>query len=360
MKKNTIRLLILAALLLACLMIVLFKTGVIHGANRTPKSDIFAVKDTAKVTKVFIASMAGDNVLLTRKDGIWYVQDSIRAMDSKVEDLLSTIRNVTLQQTVPKTAQSNINKMMSVNAIKVEIYQTKPKFTLFGMQFFTKERLVKTYYMGPATMDNMANFAILEGLDEPCIVHNPGFKGFLTPVYSFKPVDWFNSDLFSTKITRIKTLEVKDFEHPEYSFTVEKTGARFFALYDAQHQLVPDYDTVKLLDMLAEYRDKNYELFITGLTEEQRDSIFRFNHFKTITLTDIDGHKTTLEMYRKLTPDALSLDAILGEDAAPNELPYNRDRFYAILNGNKQNLVQCQYYHFDRQLQPLPYFLKRQ
>ena len=70
MKKNTIRLLILAALLLACLLIVLFKTGVIHGANRTPKSDIFAVKDTANVTKVFIASMAGDNVLLTRKH--WY------------------------------------------------------------------------------------------------------------------------------------------------------------------------------------------------------------------------------------------------------------------------------------------------
>ena len=360
MKKNAIRLISVAALLLVCLMIVLFKTGVNHGANRTPKSDIFAVKDTASVTKVFIASMTGDNVLLTRKEGVWYVQDSIRAMDSKVEELLSTIRNVTLQQTVPKTAQSNINKMMSVNAVKVEIYQTRPKFKLFGMNLFTKERLVKTYYMGPATMDNMANFAILDGFNEPCIVHSPGFKGFLTPTYSFKAVDWLSSDLFSTKITRIKTLEVNDFEHPENSFTVEKAGARFFALYDARHQLVPDYDTVRLLDMLAEYRDKNYELFVTGLSAEQRDSIFRFNRFKTITLTDVDGKKTSLEMFRKLTPDDLSLDAIFGEDEPTDELPYNRDRFYAILNGNYQNLVQCQYYHFDRQLQPLSYFLKRQ
>ena len=159
---------------------------------------------------------------------------------------------------------------------------------------------------------------------------------------------------------KVKAFSESDFENPENSFTIEKTGARFFALYDAQHQLVPDYDTVKLLDMLAEYRDKNYNQFVTDLSAEQRDSIFRFNHFKTITLTDIDGQKTTLEMYRKLTPDALSLDAILGEDATPNELPYNRDRFYAVLNGNKQNLVQCQYYHFDRQLQPLSYFLKRQ
>ena len=49
-----------------------------------------------------------------RHDDGWYVQDSIKAMPAKVNDLLSTIHNVELQQTVAKTAQSNINKMMSV------------------------------------------------------------------------------------------------------------------------------------------------------------------------------------------------------------------------------------------------------
>lgn len=360
MKKNRIYLIIIAILLVISLILVLFKTGALHGRNSSPKSDLFAVKDTANITKVFIASMAGDKVLLTRRDGVWYVQDSIRAMPEKVEELLSTIRNITLQQTVAKTAQSNINKMMSVNAVKVEIYQNAPKFTIFKHGFFTKERLVKTYYMGPATMDNMANFAIIEGFDEPCIVHNPGFKGFLTPTYSFRPVDWYNCDLFSTKITRIKKLDVQDFDNPENSFSVEKVGPRFFALYDAQHQLVADYDTVRLLDMLAEYRDKNYELFIDNMAAEKRDSIIRFYHFKTITLEDVDGQKTMLEMYRKTTPDNFYLDAIVGNANDSENEPYNRDKFYAALNGDYRNLVQCQYYHFDRQLQPLSYFLKHQ
>ena len=130
-------------------------------------SDIFAVKDTNNITKIFIADMNGEYSLLTRRDDGWYVQDSVKAMTVKVNDLLSTIHNVTLRQTVAKTAQSNINKMMSVNAVKVEIYQKAPKFKLFGIPFFTKERNVKTYYMGPSTMDNIANYAILEGFDEP-------------------------------------------------------------------------------------------------------------------------------------------------------------------------------------------------
>lgn len=357
MKKKTIYIILAAVLLVGCLLLILAKTGTI--GKKEPMSDIFAVKDTNNITKIFIADMNGEYSLLTRRDDGWYVQDSVKAMTVKVNDLLSTIHNVTLRQTVAKTAQSNINKMMSVNAVKVEIYQKAPKFKLFGIPFFTKERNVKTYYMGPSTMDNIANYAILEGFDEPCIVHIPGFRGFLTPFYAFNPVDWYSCDLFSTKITRIQSLLVEDFENPEESFYVEKSGPRFFNLYNIHKELITDYDTAKLLDMLAEYRDKNYEVFVTGMSDAAKDSILRYNHFKTITLTDVNGEKTTLDMYRKMEPDPYYLDAIIGREELEQEEPYNRDKFYAVLNGNTKDLVQCQYYHFDRQNQPLSNFLKQ-
>lgn len=357
MKKKTIYIILAAVLLVGCLFLILAKTGTI--GKREPMSDIFAVKDTNNITKIFIADMNGEYSLLTRRDDGWYVQDSVKAMTVKVNDLLSTIHNITLRQTVAKTAQSNINKMMSVNAVKVEIYQKAPKFKLFGIPFFNKERNVKTYYMGPSTMDNVANYAILEGFDEPCIVHIPGFRGFLTPFYAFNPVDWYSCDLFSTKITRIQSLLVEDFENPEESFYVEKSGPRFFNLYNIHKELIADYDTAKLLDMLAEYRDKNYEVYVMGMSDAAKDSILRYNHFKTITLTDVNGEKTTLDMYRKLEPDPYYLDAIIGREDVAQEEPYNRDKFYAVLNGNTKDLVQCQYYHFDRQNQPLSNFLKQ-
>ena len=358
MKKKIIAIILGCLLLVGCLCLILAKTGKIGKVK--PTSELFAVKDTNNITKIFIADMTGMHALLVRHDDGWYVQDSVKAMSQKMDELLSTIHNITLQQIVAKTAQSNINKMMSVNAIKVEIYQNAPKFKLFGIPFFKKERNVKTYYMGPSTMDNVANFAILEGFDEPCIVHIPGFRGFLTPFYAYNPVEWYSCDLFSTKITRIQSLQVEDFEHPEESYYVEKTGARFFSLYNINKEQITAYDTAKLLDMLSEYRDKNYELYVSNMTNGAKDSIIKFNHFKTITLTDVDGNKTTLDMYRKLEMDPYYLDAIVGGmERAKNE-PYNRDRFYAVFNGDDSHLVQCQYFHFDRQLQPLSYFLKQQ
>jgi len=356
-KKKILYIILAAAVIVGCLIGVLYENDVI--GSKQPKSDLFAVQDTNNITKIFIADMNGMYTLLTRHEDGWYVQDSVKAMPAKVNDLLTTIHNIRLQQTVAKSAQSNINKMMSVNAVKVEIYQNAPKFTVFGIPFFTKERNVKTYYMGPSTMENIANFAILEGFDEPCIVHIPGFRGFLTPVYAFNPVDWYNCDLFSTKITRIQSLMVQDFENPENSYYVEKSGARFFNLYNVHNELIADYDTAKLLDMLSEYRDKNYEMYVSNMSDESKDSILRYNHFKTITLTDVDGNKTTLDMYRKMELDPYYLDAIVGGIERAGDEPYNRDRFYAILNGNTKNLVQCQYYHFDRQNQPLSFFLKQ-
>lgn len=358
MKKKNIIFLIAGLLVIGLLVAILYENGV-FASKKQPNSNIFAVKDTANITKIFIADVNGEHSLLVRKDGAWYIEDSIRVQPQKMNDLLSTIHNVSLQQTVAKSAQSNINKMMSVNAVKVEIYQVAPKFTVFGIPFFKKERNVKTYYMGPSTMDNVANYAVLEGFSEPCIVHIPGFRGFLTPFYSYKPHEWYNCDLFDTKITRIQSLMVQDFEHPEESYYVEKVGPRFFNLYNYQNEQITDYDTVKLLDMLAEYRDKNYEILIDNVTKESRDSIIKYNHFKTIELTDVDGKKTRLDMFRKLELDEYYLDAIVGGMERSDNEPYNRDKFYAILNGDTKKLVQCQYFHFDRQNQPLSYFLKQ-
>ena len=65
-------------------------------------------------------------------------------------------------------------------------------------------------------------------------------------------------------------------------------------------------------------------------------------------------------MFRKKELDPYYLDAIFGEEVQAGDDPYNRDKFFAVLNGNTKDLVQCQYFHFDRQNQPLSYFLKQQ
>ena len=350
MKKNALYIILAAVLVVAAIVAVLFKTGVIKTSNDHLSFDAFAVKDTNNITKIFLADMDGEYVLLQRTAAGWVVQDSILVMKPIMEEFLTTIASLSVKQVVPKTGQNTINKVLSTSAIKVEIYQTKPKFKLFGMEFGVKERKTKTYYMGPATMDNMSNFALLEGSNDPYIVYIPGFRGFATPIYSTNYADWINHDIFQTKITRIQTAEFIDFEHPEESFKAVKTGARFFDIYDYQNQKVVTYDTLKLIDMLSEFRDKNFEDIVLSFTPEKIDSIYRTRHFKTISITDLEGNKTTMELCYKLIPEEQEDGTVV--------MAQDEDNFFGIINNNYQKIYLCQYYHFDRQVQPLSYFTK--
>ena len=64
-----------------------------------------------------------------------------------------------------------------------------------------------------------------------------------------------------------------------YHISIKKP---FFNLFNAQHQQIADYDTVKLLDMLAEYRDKNYEKFKLVANELNSDICYFGNKGITV------------------------------------------------------------------------------
>ena len=135
-----------------------------------------------------------------------------------------------------------------------------------------------------------------------------------------------------------------------------KKGARFFDLFNEGGELVPQYDTTKVIDMLSEYREKNFESIVTDLDAKERQRILDSNLFKTIILKDVDGNQTQLDLYRMEDDE----DATPYSDATMTDeisSMYNRDRFYGVVNNNPKVLYKLQYYHFDRQVQPLSYFL---
>lgn len=356
MNKNRL-ILIIASVCVVLAIVALIITKNVKGESAI--SEIFAVEHPENIDKIFIADMNGNQVTLTKAENGWMVNDSVVALQSNIDDLLHILGNLTVRQSVPEKAQSTINKVLSNGAVKVEIYEYAPKFTLFGIKFFNKERKTKTYYMGPATQDNLANFALLEGMDEPYIIHVPGFRGFITPRFSQFAVTWVSHNIFATKITRIESLEVTDLERPAESFKLVKKGARFFDMYNAEGTLLSAYDTTKVIDMLSEYREKNFESIVTDLEPAERERILDSNLFKIIILKDVEGHKTELKLFRMEDDEDLrEYDDVTISDEVGGM--YNRDRFYGIINGNKEVLYKLQYYHFDRQVQPLSYFLGNQ
>lgn len=359
MKNNRIIIIIASVLILLSLFIVLYKNEIIFSnQNKLPNSDIFAIQDSSKVTKIFIADMHGNHVLLTKKEGVWMLQDSIPALQYNVTSVLGTLLNLTIRQSVPENALGNVNKALAVGATKVEIYEIAPKFSIFGVDFFNQERKTKTYYFGSATQDNVASYAYLEGMKEPYIIYRPGFRGFITPQFSQFEADWRSHTLFDTKFTRIETVEFIDYINPEETFSVIKSGPRSFAMYNYQQEKMNAYDTTKLFDMLTEFREKNYQSFIENISKAEKDSIIQHNLFKTIKLKDTDGKITILNLY-KMVEEVQIIDEDRDLVAQVQE-EISRDKCYGMLTSKPDEFYIIQYFHFDRQLQPFSYFLKRE
>lgn len=354
-KKNIIIIIISAVVLIGCIVLILWKSNLLSSKVQFSE-DMFAIKDSSKVNQILLADMNDNAVLLIKKDGRWQLEDGTAVIEENVSALLGTMLNLRVDHPAPKNSLDNINRMMAAGAIKVEIYQDLPKFRLFKHDFFVAKRKAKTYYMGPATQSNMGNYAILEGMEDcPCIVYLPGFRGFATPRYSAFRDDWTSHSLFATKLTRIQEVQVKDYDKQEESFRVEKIDTRFFRLYNADNQVVEHYDTSKVIDFMSQFRNLNYESVISQLPADSINSIICNNLFKVITLKDVDGKTTQLSLYRMNEENDYYDEN--GDKLTDIEYLYNRDRCYGVLNNDKSTLYKVQYYHFDRVLQPMSFFL---
>jgi hypothetical protein len=357
MKRQKLYLIVSTILAILAILAIVYKRGGFSKTMRSEKLSLaFAIQDTADVTKVFMANMFGEEVLLTKTPTDWMVDNQKPANEAMIKDLLMTMLAIRVAQPIAKNAQNSIIQMLAVSSTKVEIYETKPLFTLFGATFFTKERLSKTYYLGDATQNSLGSYASIEGLPDPYIVYKPGFRGYVTPLFTPKSVDWYSQRIFSTKLTQIQNASFTDIENPENSFSVSKAGPRMFTLYDSHNNIIQHYDTTLLINMLSEFREKYYEMFLHDMKKSTRDSIIQFQFCKTVSVTDVNNNTTTMNLYHLINEGDLYED---DELIATNYQEVRKDRFYATFNGNKEELYTIQFIQFSRQLQPLSYFLKK-
>ena len=331
-------------LLTAVILLLTRKSGTLSASEKN-----FAVKDTASITKIFLVDSYEAQTLLERTEQGWIVNGKYEIVKDNIDDLLSCIYNLVVKDIVAKSARNNINKRMATGSTKVEIYYSDylikaGKFKLF------KLNKKKVYYIGDATMDNMGSYAIMEGSSIPCVVYLPGFRGFVTPKYSPREDSWRSHNIVRLKMSKIQEIKSMDLLEPANSFTILSNGNRNFDIM-ANNQRLSQYDTLRLLDFLSDFRDLNYEGIAFTLTKEEKDSIFA-RKFKEITIKDVENKVTTITMF--YLED--EYEVVEDNNDAKIMREYNRDRFYAIVNGNKDEIFRCQYFVFDRIVQPLEFF----
>jgi len=311
----------------------------------------FSVKDTASITKLFMADMDNNSVKIVKiKPGEWILNDTFPSRNDNINILLKTLRQVEVKEPVPLSHKDGINALLSSKSIKVEIYQRVYFINIFNkIKLFPYEKRTKVFYVGVSpTQNNMGTYMVMDKSATPYITHIPGFRGFLSSRFSCLENDWRIPRIFDYKLSEIKSLSVHFIENPDFSFRIENNHDRNFTLYATheQERVVTHFDTLKVLSYMASFESINFESIINKY--DKKDSIINSNPYHIITLNTFDGQVKKIKTYHRYAVRDSNWE--VDEDNI-----YDKDRFYALINDEK-DFVLIQFFVFDKILRPLPYF----
>ncbi|HMM10652.1 MAG TPA: DUF4340 domain-containing protein [Bacteroidales bacterium] len=348
MKRNRLAIYLTIFLVLIAIVLTISNTG---NSTLDGKDADFAVLDTASVTKIFIADLDTQAVLLERKPDGWILNKEYRASQWKVDELLNTMLKLRVRGPVSQASHNNVVSRMAGIALKVEVYQIKPRINLFGrIKLFPREVKTKTYYVGDNPRDNIGTFMLKEGAKTAYIMYLTGFKGFVMSRYSAFEDDWRDHTVFSTKLGNIKSVELIFNEEPWQSFRAERTNGLNFKLTRlADQKEFAEYDTLRLLNFLTSFADLRFEAVLNNTMPRQKiDSVVNSPFLHRITLVDMTGDTVQMTTFnKKKYADHLDLDEKL--------VPMDLDRAYALVNRNR-DFVLIQYFVFDKIFRPALYF----
>ena len=305
-----------------------------------PELKDFAVADTAAIDKIFMADRSGNSVTLLRKSAdTWSVNDKYQAKPEGINTLLYTIKALEMRSPVGKNMYNNLMKKMASKSIKVEIYQ--------------QQQLVKTYYVGDATMDNLGTFMYLEGSSVPFVMHIPGFNGYLTSRYYAGEQEWRDRGLLHCKPQDITLVNITVPLSFDSSFTIKKVGTDEYTITNGNQQQLVAMDKAKLHSYLSGFAHIYYNRIDAEMNAKQRDSIVKAGPYQTLTVNVEGDQNLDARLYRK----PVSATTRSQYDESTGKIwSYDLDNFYLLREGDT-TWYKCQYGQFDRLLKTPHYFL---
>ena len=348
MKKNRLAI-IITSLLIVIASILLWNNRYLTSLRGEAYD--FTVRDTASVTRLFFADKSNNQVLLTRTEDGWKVNENYDAQPKMVNNILYTLNKMRIKMPVSLATHDNVITRMAGTNTKVEIYQIVPRINLFNkIYLFPHEKLTKVFYIGDVTQDNSGTYILKEGADKAYIVHLHGFRGFISSRFSANQEDWRDHKIFSHNIDEIASIKLEFNNEPENSFILNETGRYKYEMKRLNDESNVNIDTVRVLNLLTSFSDVRFEAFLTDITQERRDSIINSPYMERLTLTTKDGRQEVIRTYTmRINASAFGF--------TENDWDDDPDHKYAYVENNDE-LVMIQDFAFGKILKPAEYYEK--
>lgn len=263
------------------------------------KNTEFAVKDTAAIDEIHLSNMKGKQVKLKEKTEKheWMVNGQYPASQSKIQNLLHTIKKVEVKKPVPLEARENVVKGLASNNVQVDIYK--------------EGNLVRSYFVGHQTPSELGTYMAMNNSDkEPYVTHIPGFYGYLTTRYFADPGEWRSTQIWNFNPVSIQEVTMEYPERDDWSFKLQKAQAERFKLTRSSGQSgLPNPSEKAIKRYLTQFRDFHC---IEDLNDQQkRDSLQQLKPDARIQVKTTNDRQRSIKLFGvfRKKPDTLTSGA---------------------------------------------------
>lgn len=317
-----------------------------HNRKGTIRAEMksFAVKDTASISKIFLADKNGRDLTLERaENGKWTVNGKFGVRMDALQTLLETIAKVDVKEPVGKKAQDNVMKRLAAKAIKCEIYQNG--------------KLTKAYYVGTETQNMKGTYMIMidpetmETAERPFVTYIPGFEGYLTTRYFTEEKGWRDRTVFEYNPNDIKSIKLEVPDKPELGYELSVKGNNDYEVKMlADNKMLSSVDPIAVKQYLSYFQILSFESFEVDLKQYQIDSVLKSQPINILTVTDKNGKVNKVKFYARWPKKE-----VFGKDG--KLLKFDGERMDALMN-NGVDFVMVQFYMFGKVMPSVDYFQK--
>lgn len=286
----------------------------------------FAVQDTAAIDRIILKNQSGEMADLRREENHWILNGKYRARPDGINNLLYTMKKVSVKSPVSQQAMNSTLKNIISNHVLVEAYDGST--------------LVKSYYVGGPNQTHTGTNMLMKGSERPFAMHIEGFHGFLTPRYFTSEKEWRNRGIFEYKREQIANLTITYNELPKanFSINVDPMLTGFTIKYGPDlSQVSTAMDTLGVSAYLKKYEMVHYESFEETKDQSVIDSVMASEPMFVIELTTTDGETKNVKAFKKPLPG--------GIDPEGNPTDVDIDRLYLLIDD--EEFVIGQYAIFD-------------
>lgn len=275
----------------------------------------FAYPDFGDVERIFIADRFDHRVNLTRGGVTGWLADGKPANANVLKNLIATLRSMDIRTLPTAKAIPNMVNVLAAEGIRVQ---------LFGED---GEEL-RDFYIGGGTHDELGTFAIMDGSENPYVVHIPHWTGNIRTRFNHWGDEWRDRVYFRVDPDKIERFGIDYPRQRDKSFRLTKQGDRY--------TLAPLYETgqptVAVPRGLAERALAPYEKYYVNRYENRAtESIAAARQllpFAVITLKQEGRDEQTMKIYPRYRDASYANDAKTGQEIVGGGL----EAFAAFIN----------------------------